>query len=75
MAPPIDRPNGLRAVQTINGSSWIGGVRDYTVDALNAAAIFRGSPVTLEADGNVAAAAAGKGPPGNTHGAAAGHPT
>jgi len=59
MAPPIDRPNGLRPVSTINGSAWIGMVYPYTVDVLNAAAIFKGSPVTLEADGNVAASAAG----------------
>jgi len=59
MAPPIDRPNGLRVVGTISGSAWTGAIRPYSVDVLNAAAIFKGSPVTLEADGNITAAAAG----------------
>lgn len=55
----VDRPRGLRPVGTLSGAPWQGAVREYSVDASNATAIFNGDPVTLEADGNVTPTADG----------------
>lgn len=52
------KPNGARPVGTLNGSSWMGHVRAYEVDA-SAANIMPGDWVIMEADGKVAPAAAG----------------
>lgn len=54
-----DRPSGLRPVGTISGAPWQGHVRSYPVDSSNGTAIFRGDPIKLEDDGNVAPATAG----------------
>ena len=54
-----DRPSGAKPVSTLSGSSWAGHVREYSVDASNATAIFRGDFVALEADGNITPATAG----------------
>ena len=55
----VDRPRGAIPVGTISGAPVNGNIREYSVDASNATAIFRGDFVTLESDGNVAPAAAG----------------
>lgn len=54
-----DRPNGFTPIMLIDGSPFNSAIRKYHVDVLNATAIFVGDAVTLEADGNVAPAAAG----------------
>lgn len=54
-----DRPSGMRPVSTLSGGPWQGHVRSYPVDSSNATAIFRGDPIKLEDDGNVAPATAG----------------
>ena len=54
-----DRPRGAIPVGTLSGSPVSGTIRRYPVDSSNATAIFRGDFVKLEADGNVAPAAAG----------------
>ena len=51
-----DRPRGFTPVGTIDGSPYNSAIRTYPVDVANATAIFPGDAVTLEADGNVAAA-------------------
>jgi len=55
----VDRPSGARPIGHLDGSPFNGMVREYSVDAANAAAIFPGDFVKLEADGNVTVAAAG----------------
>lgn len=54
-----DRPSGMRPVSTLSGGPWQGHVRAYPVDSSNGTAIFRGDPIKLEDDGNVAPATAG----------------
>jgi len=49
---------GFYPVGTMNGSAWMEHVRSYPVDSSNATAIFLGDVISLEADGNVAPAAA-----------------
>ena len=53
-----DRPRGAAPVKMTNGSSNVP-VNAYAVDASNGTAIFVGDFVKLEADGNIAPAAAG----------------
>lgn len=48
-----DKPRGLSAVRHQDGSTAIP-ANPYTVDASNSVAIFLGSPIIREADGNVA---------------------
>jgi hypothetical protein len=55
----VDRPNGFKLVGTISGTGINGNMRHYNVDSSNATAVFVGDAVKLEADGNVAPAAAG----------------
>jgi hypothetical protein len=59
MSTPVDRPNGFRAIGTLNGANFDAATFLYSVDASNATAIFPGDALTLEADGNVTPAAAG----------------
>lgn len=54
-----DRPSGMRPVSTLSGGPWQGHVRTFPVDSSNGTAIFRGDPIKLEDDGNVAPATAG----------------
>ena len=56
--PNANRPRGARAVRRIDGGACLPS-NPYTVDASNGTAIFVGDFVKLEADGNVAPAAAG----------------
>lgn len=55
----IDTPRGLWALRHLSGSHVP--TRRYTVDASNAAAIFRGDMIKIEADGNVTVGAPGSG--------------
>lgn len=54
-----DAPRGAIVVSNGNGSSYNGQAREMEVDSSNGTAIFPGDFITLEADGNVAPAAAG----------------
>jgi len=55
-----DRPNGFTPIGTMSGSPWNAYVRYYETDASEGTAIGIGDAVTLEADGNIAPAAAGE---------------
>lgn len=54
-----DRPNGLIPIGTKSGSAWTAQVREYPVDSNTAGNIAIGSPVVLEAGGNLELATAG----------------
>lgn len=55
----VDRPSGFRPIGTVSGAPWQGHLMTFDVDSSNATAIFLGDLIALEADGNVAPAAAG----------------
>ena len=54
----VDRPNGARIVNSMNGASFQGQVKLYECDS-SAANIFPGDFIKMEADGKVAPATAG----------------
>lgn len=54
----VDRPNGARIVNSMNGASFQGQVKLYECDS-SAANIFPGDFIQMEADGKVAPATAG----------------
>ena len=60
----VDRPNGFRFAKTLTGSPVAGMIRQYNVDASNAAAIGIGSVVKLDADGNASICATNEVPVG-----------
>lgn len=54
----LDNPKGFEWVDNLGGDAQF---QEYTVDVANATAIFKGDPITLEADGAIKASAAGDG--------------
>jgi hypothetical protein len=55
-----DDARGFKLVDTLDSGN-VTGFQEYTVDSANATAIFKGDPITLEADGGVKPSAAGDG--------------